>query len=93
MEKNYKMQNPFTTTFSKLPEYTYIVTDEVESILSNFSYDHPTESVYKITGLKESGKTVILSKIEDALSSEEGAKSGWVVCRLSASRDMLSQFS
>ena len=42
------MQNPFTTTFSKTPEYTYIHTEKTEEILENFIYDNPSESVYKI---------------------------------------------
>ena len=52
------MQNPFTTTFSKTPEYTYIHTEKTEEILENFTYDNPSESVYKITGVRGSGKTV-----------------------------------
>ena len=31
------MQNPFTVTFSKTPEYTYIATDKTDEILDNFS--------------------------------------------------------
>ena len=38
------MQNPFTTTFSKTPEYTYIHTEKTEEILENFIYDNPSES-------------------------------------------------
>ena len=30
------MQNPFTTTFSKTPEYTYIATEQIDEILENF---------------------------------------------------------
>lgn len=56
------MQNPFTTTFSKTLEYTYIHTQKTEEILENFIYDNPSESVYKITGVRGSGKTVILAK-------------------------------
>ena len=40
------MQNPFTTTFSKTPEYTYIHTEKTEEILENFVYENPSESVY-----------------------------------------------
>lgn len=42
------MQNPFTTTFCKSPEYSYIATDRTTEILENFSYENPSESVYKI---------------------------------------------
>lgn len=82
------MQNPFTTTFSKAPEYTYIPTTQPDEILENFSYERPSESVYKITGVRGSGKTVILGKIEEELK-----KSGWVVCDVNPARDTLQQIA
>ena len=73
------MQNPFTTTFSKAPEYTYIHTEKTEEILENFIYDKPSESVYKITGVKGSGKTVILAKIEEKLrNNSQYMQTGWL---------------
>ena len=57
------MQNPFTTTFSKTPESTYIHTEKTDEILDNFIYDHPSESVYKVTGVRGSGKTVISATV------------------------------
>ena len=87
------MQNPFTTTFSKAPEYTYIATTKTAEILDNFSYENPSESVYKITGVRGSGKTVILAKIEEELRSESNKKKGWLVLDLSPARDMLGQMA
>ncbi len=87
------MQNPFTTTFSKAPEYTYIATHKTDEILENFSYDHPSESVYKITGVRGSGKTVILAKIEEELKSEMNKERGWLVFDLNPTRDMLGQIA
>ena len=87
------MQNPFSTTFSKIPEYTYISTTEPERIIENFSFDSPTESVYKITGIRGSGKTVILSDVQNELKSPENEKRGWIVYNLSPARDMLSQLA
>ncbi len=87
------MQNPFTTTFSKIPDYTYIPTDQVREIVDNFSYDNPSESLYKITGVRGSGKTVLLAKIEEEMSLESNQKSGWIVYRLNPSRDMLKQLA
>ena len=81
-----RMQNPFTTTFSKTPEHTYITTEQTKEILDNFSYEQPSESVYKITGVRGSGKTVILAKIE-----EELRKSGWLVFDINPARDTLQQ--
>ncbi|MBR5338325.1 MAG: hypothetical protein IK152_10105 [Lachnospiraceae bacterium] len=87
------MQNPFSTTFSKLPEYTYIPTEEPREIIENFSYESPTESVYKITGIRGSGKTVILANIHDKIRSKEFADNGWIVYSLNPGRDMLVQFA
>ncbi|MDO4961815.1 MAG: hypothetical protein Q4E57_08205 [Eubacteriales bacterium] len=83
------MQNPFTTTFSKAPEYTYIATDEISEILENLSYDRPSESVYKITGVRGSGKTVILAKLEAELRERKN----WIVCDLNPNRDLLHQLA
>lgn len=87
------MQNPFTTTFSKAPEYTYIATNKTDEILENFSYENPSESVYKITGVRGSGKTVILAKIEEELKSETSKENGWLVFDLNPTRDMLGQIA
>ena len=73
------MQNPFTTTFSKTPEYTYIHTEKTEEILENFVYENPSESVYKITGVRGSGKTVILAKVEEELKNNENRYINWLV--------------
>ena len=87
------MQNPFTTTFSKTPEYTYIRTEETEEILENFVYDRPSESVYKITGVRGSGKTVILSKVEEELRKNKDKFKDWLVFDLNPSRDILQQLA
>ena len=87
------MQNPFTTTFSKIPDDTYIPTDQITEILENFQYDRPSESVYKITGVRGSGKTVLLGKVERELSSDLWKDRGYIVYRLAPARDMLSQLA
>ncbi len=90
-ERGAAMQNPFTTTFSKIPDNTYIPTEQVSEILENFSYDKPSESLYKITGVRGSGKTVLLAKIEEEMSSSDNQRNGWLVYRLTPNRDMLKQ--
>ena len=87
------MQNPFTTTFSKTPEYTYIHTEKTEEILENFIYDNPSESVYKITGVRGSGKTVVLGKIEEELRNNESKYAGWLVFDVNPTRDILGQIA
>lgn len=85
------MQNPFTTTFSKAPEYTYIDTGKADEILENFRYEKPSESLYKITGVRGSGKTVLLAKIEERLKSDEYRNEGWIVLDLNPTRNILHQ--
>ena len=87
------MQNPFSTTFSKFPEFTYISTGEPIEMLDNFSYESPSESVYKITGIRGSGKTVIMSSVQDELKSDDNIAKGWLVYTLNPTRDMLTQFA
>lgn len=87
------MQNPFTTTFSKKPETSYIYTEQTSEILENFSYDNPSESVYKVTGVRGSGKTVILAKIEEELRKEENVKKGWLVFDVNPASDILIQIA
>ena len=87
------MQNPFTTTFSKTPEYTYIHTDKTEEILENFIYENPSESVYKITGVRGSGKTVILGKIEEEIRNNQTTYSNWLVFDINPNRDILGQIA
>ena len=87
------MQNPFTTTFSKNPEYSYIYTEKAEEIIQNFLYDKPSESVDTITGVRGSGKTVLLTKIEEEFRSEENVKKGWIVLDINPTRDMFQQIA
>lgn len=82
------MQNPFTTTFSKVPQFSYIPTNQFDEIIDNFSYDKPSESLYKITGVRGSGKTVILAKVEEQL-----AKKDYLVIDVNPSRDTLVQIA
>ncbi len=87
------MQNPFTTTYSKIPAESYIPTEQADEIVQNFSYARPSESVYKITGVRGSGKTVLLAKVEQSMSVDEMKKAGWYVFRISPARDMLYQLA
>ena len=60
-----------------------------DKIIDNFSFDEPSEYVYKIIGVRGSGKTVVLSDIIKYFQSEEQKKNGWIVYDLSSARDPL----
>ena len=79
-----KMQNPFTYTFGVRPR-EYIRNEQSEVILQNFSYDDPVEKAYMITGIRGSGKTVMLTEV----SNQIGSRQDWIVIDLNPSRDLL----
>lgn len=78
------MQNPFTYTFGVKPK-EYIKNTQSDVILENFSYAEPSERTYMITGIRGSGKTVMLSEISEQI----GRKDDWIVIDLNPSRDLL----
>ena len=86
------MQNPFTTTFSKIPE-TYISTEQEREIIDNFSYERPSESVYKITGVRGYGRNKEEEMDSQEFKKDFRKKEGWYVFRISPGRDMLSQLA
>ncbi len=74
-------------TFSRIPEYSYIPTEQADEILNGPAF----EPVFRITGVRGSGKTVMLARIEQELRSEESRANGWLVFNLNPVRDMLRQ--
>lgn len=78
-----KQQNPFSYTFGVKP-VEYIPNEQEDIILDNFMYENPTERAYMITGVRGSGKTVMLSDISESL---ERAGS-WIICDLNPAIDL-----
>lgn len=78
------MQNPFTNTYGIKPNQ-YIQSESLDSIIENFSYDDPTEKAFMITGVRGSGKTVLLADLAERLKQS----SKWEVININPSGDML----
>lgn len=57
--------NPFSMTFGIEPNNFINRQETKEKILTEFSSDNPSNYVYIITGVRGSGKTVLLSNISD----------------------------
>lgn len=83
-----KAQNPFTHTYGSAGQ-AYINMGWERKAIDNFSYDIPSEYVYKITGVRGSGKTVVLSDIIRYYREKEQVDKGWIVYDLSSARDPL----
>lgn len=83
------MKNPFTHTPGRVGD-AIIVTNLEEVVYENFSYDQPSECVYKITGIRGSGKTVLFGNIIRHYKSAEMKAEGWLVYDLSSARNPIS---
>ena len=79
------MSNPFTITFGKKPEEYISRTAQMSTIIDTFTSDVPSAQVYMITGVRGSGKTVLLS----AIGKEMAAMDKWMVIDLNPTRDLL----
>ena len=80
----YVMQNPFTSTFGIKPEL-YIQNDCLDTLLENFSHDDPTEKAFMITGVRGSGKTVMLADLSERMKG----MASWDVININPAGDML----
>ncbi len=82
------MQNPFTHAFGAQPN-KYISSELEESIIENFSYERPSERCYILTGVRGSGKTVMMSSISKKLSQDDK----WIICNLVLNDEVVTQFA
>ena len=67
--------NPFSMTFGIEPANLINRIKETDKIISEFSGNQTSNYVYIITGLRGSGKTVLLSSIASKLSEDKN----WIV--------------
>ena len=81
------MNNKFTMTFGQLPS-SYINRSYVsEKICGDFSLDFPLSHIYILSGVRGSGKTVLLTNV----SKKMAAKKDWVVVDVNPNREILEQ--
>ena len=61
------MSNPFTLSFGKEPTEFISRLTQTSEIVEDFTSEDPVSQVYMITGVRGSGKTVMLTKINQYL--------------------------
>ncbi len=83
------MRNPFTLTFGKSPINYIERTMQKNDIINSFSDDNPSYQVCMITGVRGSGKTVMLTEIARYFREDEE----WIVIDLSPERNLLQAFA
>ena len=78
-------KNPFTLKFGQKPlQYISRIT-QTREIIEDFQSEQCASSVYIITGVRGSGKTVLMTNILQNMSQEED----WIVLELNPNRDLL----
>lgn len=80
------MKNPFSLAFGKEPEEYISRTQQVQRIREVFIEGDTCSQVYIITGVRGSGKTVLLYDIARQFEREEG----WEVIGLNSNHEMLT---
>ncbi|MBR3069593.1 MAG: ATP-binding protein [Lachnospiraceae bacterium] len=83
------MSNPFTISFGRQPAQFISRPVETNEIIENFEQEPPSSQVYMLTGVRGSGKTVLMTDIAKELSKREN----WLVVELSTERDMLTSLA
>lgn len=81
-----KADNPFSLSFGIEPTKFISRLTQTNDILSAFSTDASENRVYMITGVRGSGKTVMLSNLADSFRENKD----WIVIELSPVKDMLT---
>ena len=82
-------KNPFTVSFSRKPlEYIERML-QTDQVIETFTEDPVTDQIFVITGLRGSGKTVLMSSIASDLEADKD----WVVERAISTRDMVQELA
>lgn len=81
-------QNPFDISFGKRPLESIDRVSQLREITDNFTAELITHQVYMITGVRGSGKTVMMNTIANTLEAEKE----WVVVRLNPDRNLTVSF-
>ena len=77
-------RNPYAISFGRIP-HQYISRDYVlDEILDALTSDIVEQQAFKLTGIRGTGKTVMLSAIEKELRSDDD----WIVCDIKPGGDI-----
>ena len=77
--------NPFSLTFGKEPVNVISRDKQINEIVEGFTTDNPEFQVCMITGVRGSGKTVMMTEVASVIRANDD----WIVTELSPDRDVL----
>ena len=79
------MQNPFTLTFGKSPLESVERPVQTKEIIDTFTAEQINQQMFIITGVRGSGKTVMMTEISQKLRENDQ----WIVIELNPATDLL----
>ena len=79
------MNNPFSLAFGKSPLENIERPSQMNEIIDSFLATPVNQQIYMITGIRGSGKTVLMTDVSRRLKAEDN----WTVIQLSPEEDML----
>ena len=82
-------KNPFSLSFGKEPISLINRSMQISEIIETFEDENPAYQVCMITGVRGSGKTVMLTEINKRFKEYDD----WIVVDLSPQRDLLQSFA
>lgn len=77
--------NPYSLTFGKSPEQMISRTAQLMTITDAFLAEKPVQQLFIITGVRGSGKTVLMTEASRIIAKEKN----WITVELNPERDML----
>ncbi len=83
------MNNPFTLSFGKKPLQYISRIAQTNKIIENFEAETPSSQIFMITGVRGSGKTVMMTNIAGQMRADEK----WIVVELNPARDLLQSLA
>ena len=78
------MPNRFTLSFGNSPLENISRIVQINTILDAFRSDPINQQIYMITGVRGSGKTVLLTEVENRLETDDD----WIVVELNPTADL-----
>lgn len=83
------MNNPFTLSFGKKPLQYISRISQTNEIIDNFNAQEPVNQLYMLTGVRGTGKTVMMTSIANELKKDDR----WIVVELNPARDLLQSLA
>ncbi|MBQ9361270.1 MAG: AAA family ATPase [Lachnospiraceae bacterium] len=83
------MDNPFTIAFGRKPHQYISRLSTTNKIYETYTAEHPSSRVYMITGIRGSGKTVLMTEIVSIFKNNDA----WVTVELNPEQDLLEDLA